>query len=73
MKYNFKIIHGAATKSKAKVDSVLKNKIRVWKLARSKKVITIQYLLCLVELKDGDKARRSATRLGWLLLCNHLQ
>ena len=29
MKYSFWIIHGAATKSEAKVDSVLKNKIRV--------------------------------------------
>ena len=41
MKYSFRIIHGAATKSKAKVDSVLKNKIKVWKLARSKELITI--------------------------------
>ena len=31
MKYNFWITHGATTKSEAKMDSVLKNKIRVWK------------------------------------------
>ena len=73
MKYSFSIIHGAATKSEAKVDAVLKNKIWVWKPACSKKLITIQCLLCLVELKDGDKARRSVTRSGWLLLCSHLQ
>ena len=57
MKYSFRIMHGAANKSEAKVDSVLKNKIRVWKPARSKNLITIQCLLCLVELKDGDIAR----------------
>ena len=45
MKYSFRIIHGAATKSEAEVDSVLKNKIKVWKLASSKKLITIQCLL----------------------------
>ena len=73
MKYSFRIIHGAATKSEAKVDSVLKNKIRVWKPARSKELITIQCQLCLVEVKDEDKARWSVTRLGWLLLCSHLQ
>ena len=41
MKYSFRIIHGAVTKFKAKVDFVLKNKIKVWKLARSKELITI--------------------------------
>ena len=41
MKYSFRIIHGAATKFKAKVDFVLKNKIKDWKLARSKELITI--------------------------------
>ena len=30
MKYSFRIINGAATKSEAEVDSVLKNKIKVW-------------------------------------------
>ena len=54
MKYSFRIVHGAATKSEANVDSVLKNKIWVWKPACSKKLITIQCLLCLVELKDGE-------------------
>ena len=29
MKYSFRIVHGAATKSDAKVDLVLKNKIWV--------------------------------------------
>ena len=73
MKYSFRIIHGAATKSEAKVDFVLKNKLRVWKPARSKELITLQCQLCLVEIKDEDKARWSVTRLGCLLLCSHLQ
>ena len=55
------------------VDSILKKKIRVWKPARSKELITIQCQLCLVEIKDKDKARWSVTRSGWLLLCSHLQ
>ena len=42
MKYSFRIVHGAATESEAKVDFVLKNKIRVWIPARSKELITIQ-------------------------------
>ena len=50
-----RIIYGAATRSEAKVGSVLKNKIRVWKLARSKELITIQCQLCLVEIKDEIK------------------
>ena len=36
MKYRYRIIHDAddaATKSEAKVDPILKNKIRVWKPA----------------------------------------
>ena len=68
MKYSFRIIHGVATRFEAKVDFVLKNKIRVWKLARSKELITIQCQLCLVEIKDEDKARWSVTRSGWLLV-----
>ena len=59
-----RIIHGAATKSEAKVDSFLKNKIRVWKPTRSKELITMQCQLCLVEIKDEDKARWSLTRSG---------
>ena len=61
MKYSFWIIHGAATKSEAKMDAILKNKIRVWIPARSNELITIQCQLCLVKLKD-DKARWFATR-----------
>ena len=72
MKYSFRIIHDATTKSEAKVDSVLKNKIRVWKPARSKELITIQCQLCLAEI-NNDKARWFATRSNWLLLCSHLQ
>ena len=72
MRYSFRIIHGATTISKAKMDYVLKNKIRVWKPTRSNELITIQCQLCLVELKD-DKGRWSATRSSWLLLCSHLQ
>ena len=55
MKYSFRIIHDATTKSEAKVDFVLKNKIRVWKPARSKELITIQWQLCLAEI-NNDKA-----------------
>ena len=55
------------------VDSILKKKIRVWKFTRSKELITIQCQLCLVEIKDKDKARWSVTRSGWFLLCSHLQ
>ena len=73
MKYSFGIIHGATIKSEAKVDFVLKNKIRVWKPARSKELITIQCQLCLVKIKAEDKARWSVTKSGWLLLCSHLQ
>ena len=73
MKYSFRIVHGAATESEAKVDSVLKNKIRVWIPARPKELIPIQCQLRLVEIKDKDKARWSVTRSGWLLLCSHLQ
>ena len=73
MKYSFRIIHDAATKSEAKVHFVLKKKIRVCKLAMSEELITIHSQLCLVELKDKDKARWYATRPGWLLLCSHLQ
>ena len=73
MKYSFRIIHGAITKSEAKVDFVLKNKIRDWKPAWSKELITIQCQLCLVESKDEDKATWSVTKTGWLLLCSHLQ
>ena len=72
MKYNFRIIHGAATKPEAKLDYVLKNIIRVWKPVRSKKLITIQCQLCLLKHKY-DKVRWSTTRKGWLLLCSHLQ
>ena len=63
MKYSFWIMHGAATKSEVKVNSVLKNKIRVWKPTRFEELITVQCPLCLVELKD-DKGRWSATRSG---------
>ena len=34
MKYSFRIIYGAATKSEAKVDFVLKNKIKTCKVQR---------------------------------------
>ena len=44
------------------MDSVLKNKTRVWKPARFKELITIHSPLYLVELKDENKARWSATR-----------
>ena len=72
MKYSFRIMHGATTKSEVKVDFVLKNKIKVSKPARFEELITIQCQLCLVELKD-DKGRWYITRLGWLLLCSHMQ
>ena len=72
MKYSFRIMHGATTKSVVKVDFVLKNKIKVSKPARFEELITIQCQLCLVELKD-DKDRWSVTRSGWLLLCSHMQ
>ena len=42
MKYSFRIMHGATTKSVVKVDFVLKNKIKVSKPARFEELITIQ-------------------------------
>ena len=55
------------------MDSVLKSKTRVWKPARSEELITIHSQLYLVELKDEDKARWSATRSSFYscaAICN---
>ena len=57
-------IYDAASNPEAKVDSVLKDKTWIWRLARSDTLVTIQCQLFLVELKDEDKALWQATKSG---------
>ena len=45
-----------------KVNSMLKDKTRNWRPARSKTLVTIHSQLFLVELKNEDKALRQATK-----------
>ena len=57
-------IYDAARNLEAKVDSVLKDKTWIWRLARSDTLVTVQCQLFLVELKDEDKALLQATKSG---------
>jgi hypothetical protein len=50
-KYEFRIIYDAASKFEAKVDTVLKNKIWVWKPARCEEFVSIQSQLGLIKMK----------------------
>ena len=56
------VIYDAVSNLEAKMDSMLKDKTWIWRLARSDALVTIQCQLFLVELKDEDKALWQATK-----------
>ncbi len=64
LQFGFRFIYDAASRTEAKLDTVLKNKTWSWILARSEELVTIQSQLGLVELKDEDTVKYSATKSG---------
>uniref|UniRef100_A0A2N9IBN2 Reverse transcriptase domain-containing protein n=1 Tax=Fagus sylvatica TaxID=28930 RepID=A0A2N9IBN2_FAGSY len=64
LKYGHRVVYDAASRSDARVASVLKDQEWQWRPARSEELVSIQSKLCLITLGEEDRAVWSASSSG---------